>query len=40
MATKTPRLVPLGFLFCEPVVPGEKSEEVWGDSLVSVYQPE
>jgi len=24
----------------QPVVQGEKSEEVWVDSLVSVYQPE
>jgi len=24
----------------QPVVQGEKSEEVWGDSLVSMYQPE
>lgn len=23
----------------QPVVPGEKSEELWGDSLVSMYQP-
>jgi hypothetical protein len=24
----------------QPVVPGEKSEEMWGDTLVNIYQPE